>query len=172
MSAANFEACVALILASEGGFVDDPADPGGATNHGITIETLEGVRGRPQTEEDVRALTEADAAAIYRADYFTPAGCDIWPAGVDLMVFDCAVNQGLGHAIRTLQVSVGAAADGEIGPATKAAVASHAPALIIARMSVLRGNHYRSLPTFPRFGKGWLTRLARTTDAADRMATP
>lgn len=170
MTAANFPACLAIILQSEGGFVDDPQDPGGATNLGITLHTLSGWVGHTATIADVQALTAADVSPIYRADYWNAAHCDAVPDGVDLMVFDCAVNSGVGRAIRTLQMAGGVTADGAFGPNTAKAVASVAPEVIIGNMATSRETFYRSLPTFSRFGVGWLARLDRTEQAALRMA--
>lgn len=167
----NFPACLDVILVSEGGFVDDPQDPGGATNMGITLATLQGWRGAPQTVDDVRDLTEADVSPIYETMYWVPTGCNAWPSGVDLMVFDMAVNQGPPRAVRTLQTAVGVPADGVVGQETKAAVArSNAPALI-AHIAVLREQFYKGLPTFPRFGNGWLARVSRTAAAAQQMVS-
>ena len=104
-----FADCLSIILESEGGFVDDPQDPGGATNLGVTLATLAGFRRRPVTVADVRALTVADVAPIYQADYWNVAHCGDCPAGLDLMIFDEAVNQGPGRAIRSLQRVIGVA---------------------------------------------------------------
>src|SRR5580658_7273251 len=101
-----FEACLPVILASEGGFVDDPADPGGATNLGVTRATLSSWLGRPATIAEVETLS---------------------PPGVDLMVFDAAVNQGVARAFATLQSALGVAADGGFGPTTKAALTAADP---------------------------------------------
>src|SRR5438034_35542 len=73
-----------------------------------------------------------------------------------------AVNQGPGRALRTLQEAVGAVPDGVYGPATQAALAASLPAQTVERIADLREAQYRALPTFGRFGKGWLARLART----------
>jgi len=161
--------CLPIILASEGGFVDDPSDPGGATNLGITLETLSGWLGRPATVAEVRALTPAGVAPIYQADYWNAAHCGDCPAGVDLMVFDEAVNQGIGRAIRTLQAEVGAPADGAFGPGTLAALRAADPSATVNAIAAARDAFYRSLPTFPRFGEGWLARVARTRAAALKM---
>jgi lysozyme family protein len=166
----GFQACLAVVLASEGGFVDDPADPGGATNLGITRATLSSWLGRPATIADVEALTPETAGDVYRARYWNPAHAGDCPPGVDLMVFDEAVNQGVGRAIASLQAAAGVAPDSAFGPATRAAVAAAAPAELIHAVAADRIRHYRSLPTFPRFGRGWLARVDRTTDAALRMA--
>ena len=103
----SFEACLPVILASEGGFVDDPHDPGGATNLGITRATLSGWLGRAASIADVEALSPAAVAPIYQARYWNPSHAGDCPPGVDLMVFDEAVNQGVGRAIASLQVALG-----------------------------------------------------------------
>lgn len=172
MSAANFQACLAVVLASEGGFVDDPQDPGGATNLGVTLATLSAWRGSVQTIAAVEALTVADVAPIYLADFWNVTHCSIWPAGVDLCVFDAAVNEGPGQAIRQLQHAVGVAIDGEAGPATLAAVADADPAATIKAIEAIRDAFYESLKAFPRFGKGWLARDGRTETAALAMVGP
>jgi lysozyme family protein len=166
----SFEACLPVILAAEGGFVDDPSDPGGATNLGVTRATLSSWLGRPATIAEVEALTPAAVAPIYLARYYDAAHAGDCPAGVDLMVFDEAVNQGVGRAIASLQAAAGAPRDGAFGPVTRAAVAASTPAHLIRSIAADREAHYRALPTFPRFGRGWLARLASTTDAALRLA--
>lgn len=166
----SFETCLPVILAAEGGFVDDPHDPGGATNLGITQATLSGWLGRPATIANVEDLTPAAAAPIYLARYYNPShACDC-PAGVDLMVFDEAVNQGVGRAICSLQAALGLAVDGRFGPAALSALRGADSAHLVQRIATDREAHYRSLPTFPRFGRGWLARLARTTSLALTMA--
>ena len=164
----SFDACLPIILKFEGGFVDDPHDPGGATNLGITIGTLTNWLGRQATVDDVLALTPASVAPIYQADYYNAAhACDC-PSGVDLMVFDEAVNQGVGRAIRSLQTAAGVAVDGLFGPDTLAAVNAAAPADLITGIADDREARYRALPGFVRYGNGWLSRLA--TAKADALA--
>jgi lysozyme family protein len=165
----SFEACLPIILKSEGGFVNDPHDPGGATNLGITIATLSSWLRRAATVDEVRALTAASVGPIYRARYYNAAHAGDCPAGVDLMVFDEAVNQGVGRAVTSLQACAGVAADGAFGPATKAAVAKADPAALIRAIAADRDAHYRALPGFPRYGHGWLRRVADTTTAALAM---
>jgi lysozyme family protein len=167
---ANFQACLQVILADEGGFSDNPSDPGGATKYGITLATLSAWRGSVQTIAAVEALTVSDVAPIYQSDYWNAAHCPSWPAGVDLCVFDCAVNEGIGRAVRTLQTAVGVADDGLVGPATLAAVAKADAAQTIRRIESLRDTFYESLKTFPTFGRGWLARDGRTLAEALKMA--
>jgi len=169
----SFETCLPVILAAEGGFVDDPHDLGGATNLGVTLRTLSGWLGRPATLAEVKALTLAAVAPIFRARYYEPSHAGDCPPGLELMMFDEAVNQGVGRAIQSLQGALGVAVDGCFGPATRTALAAANAAALVRRIAAEREAHYRSLPTFDRFGRGWLARLARTTDLAlHAAATP
>lgn len=156
----RFDRCLSEVLRHEGAYVDHPADPGGATNLGITLATLRAWRKRPVSKADVRDLTRAEAAEIYRARYWDAVRGDDLPAGVDLMVFDLAVNSGVKRGGQFLQEALGVAADGAIGPVTLAALKAVRPVEIIERMAARRERYYRGLRTFPTFGKGWLARLA------------
>lgn len=170
MTAANFPACLNVILESEGGFADLAGDPGGATNHGVTLATWAGWVGHPVTIADMEALTVADVTPLYQADFWNVSHCPDLPSGVDLMVFDTAVNQGVGRGVRTLQKALGVNPDGAWGPITEAALAASPPSLIIDEIAKVRTAYYESLPTFSRFGKGWLNRVARTQGIAHQMA--
>lgn len=165
----RFGECLPLILKHEGGYVDHPKDPGGATNLGITLGTLSDWLGRRATKAEVKALTRETVAPIYRKNYWDACQCDKLPAGVDYMVFDLAVNSGPSRAKRYLQSAVGAIEDGVIGPKTLERVGRVHPDNIILAMSKRRENFYRSLDTFPTFGKGWLRRLAEVTKSAEEM---
>jgi len=165
----SFAACVKILLQSEGGFVDDPEDPGGATNLGVDIHTLSGELGRPATVADVKALTVAQASDIYLRTYYNPAHCGDLPDGVDLMVFDAAINSGQGRAIRLLQSAVGVDDDGAFGPATLAAVRAMAPKAIIDKFHDLHAAFYAGLPTYWKFGGGWDARNDRTRSLAIGM---
>jgi len=127
----NFETALAHVLKYEGGYSDHPSDPGGATNRGITKAVLEAYRGHSVSKADVRALSRGEAAAIYRSRYWDAAKCDRLPDGLDLAVFDCAVNQGIGRASRFLQQAAQVTADGKIGPKTLAAVAASPPEALL-----------------------------------------
>jgi lysozyme family protein len=167
---ARFARCVVEVLKHEGGFVNHPRDPGGATNRGITHITLADWRGSPVTAEDVRTMSEAEAREIYRSKYWNAIQGDNLPAGVDLAVFDLAVNSGVGRAARMLQQQLGVTVDGAIGPQTLAAMrkvnaARLAGDLCRARLAWLRG-----LNTWPVFGKGWEARVVAVERAALPMA--
>ena len=79
----NFEDCLARVLASEGGFVNHPKDPGGMTNLGCTKATWEEYVGHPVSEADMRALTPDDVAPLYKRKYWDRASCDLLPSGLD-----------------------------------------------------------------------------------------
>ena len=162
----SFDACIKVILASEGGFVDDPTDPGGATNLGITIATLSAERGDHCTVADVKALGVPEATRIYLASYWNPAHCGELPGGLDLMVFDAAVNSGVSRAIRLLQRAVGVDDDGAFGGHTKAAVAAMSPRDAVNAYHDAHAAFYEGLPTFWKYGKGWLARNDRTRSIA------
>ncbi len=167
----RFEVCLPLLLVHEGGYVDNPKDPGGATNLGVTLATLSEWRGRPCTKTEVRALTRADVAPIYEKNYWRAASCDQLPAGLDHIVFDLAVNSGVSRAKRYLQEAAGVTADGQIGPATLAAVQKVGAKEMINRIDAKREAFYRALPTFATFGRGWLRRLNEVTAQAMGMTS-
>jgi lysozyme family protein len=112
----------------------------------------------------MRGLTVDMVAPLYKKRYWDAVRGDDLPAGVDLCVFDCAVNAGVGRAARFLQQVVGVTADGAIGPKTIAAVTAMPADLIVEQFCALREAHYKSLPTFATFGKGWMRRLAGIKD--------
>ncbi|MBP8298678.1 MAG: glycoside hydrolase family 108 protein [Burkholderiales bacterium] len=168
---ARFAACLAQVLRHEGGYVDHPADPGGATNLGITLATLAAWRGKPVTKQDVRDLTVAEAGEIYRTRYWLPIRGDALPPGVDLAVFDAAVNSGPMRAAKWLQSVLGVAQDGEIGLQTLAALArAPGPVTVITDLCDARMRYLRGLPTWSTFGRGWTRRVAEVEGEALRVA--
>lgn len=170
MAQANFEICLEHVFRFEGGYVDHPLDPGGATKYGITRATLSRWRGRPVAKAEVMALTRADAAAIYRANYWDAVAGDELPAGLDLALFDYAVNSGPGRAIRTLQALHGVRADGIIGPVTRAAIAGAPVPVQIRTLCRARRGFLGRLPTWATFGRGWSNRVAMVEKAALALA--
>lgn len=155
----RFPACLQVVLHHEGGFVDDPNDPGGATNMGITHKTLAAWRGRAVTAEDVRNLTEHEASLIYRAEYWDRLRCGQLPAGVDLVVFDYGVNAGVSRSAMLLQGLVGAREDGVIGPKTIAAVRRQRPDELVQSFGGSRLRQYMSFSGWKHFGRGWSRRV-------------
>lgn len=169
MSTGNFLRCCAFTLTQEGGFCDVQGDPGGYTNHGVTMAELSAALGRQATVDDVRALTDAQAEAIFLPRYWVPVAGDNLPAGVDLMTFDAGVNIGPGTSVRLLQALVGVTADGIIGPDTLAAVVLREPSWLISGLHLAHERYYQVLDGFAEFGVGWLSRNDRAMAAANGM---
>jgi lysozyme family protein len=147
----NFERAFAIILNSEGGYSNDPRDPGKETKYGIS--------SRAYPNLDIKNLTIAQAEEIYRADYWDKCRCDEMPEGLKLPLFDSAVNQGSSRAIKLLQTALNLTPDGVIGPRTMER--AHQEAGAAANFLTERVLHYASLPTFPTFGRGWVRRVMR-----------
>ncbi|PLS20540.1 holin-associated N-acetylmuramidase [Neptunicoccus cionae] len=145
------------IVRREGGYVDDPDDPGGATKYGVTIHTMRrlglDLNGDGRVDaQDVRALSEAEAVEIFKSHYFAKPGIGGLPAALQPSVFDMYVNAG-SHGVRILQRCLGqfgqsVAVDGLIGPQTrKAAVAAweKAPDYLVDAYGIARRNYYYAL---------------------------
>ena len=165
----NWKQSFKLMLASEGGYVNHPSDPGGRTNLGVTQATWENWIGRQSDESEMRSLTSDKVEPMYRKKFWDAVRGDELPTGIDYLMFDFAVNAGAGRAIKTLQTSIGVAADGAFGPVTMAAVKSFEPVKLIERFSQAKEDFYRSLNTFDVFGKGWLNRVAKVKAEALKM---
>ena len=91
----NFDQCLALVLKEEGGYVNDPRDPGGRTNHGVTQKVWEDWVGHPVTEDDMKNLSVQDVAPLYKKNYWDKINGDSLPLGIDYATFDMAVNSGV-----------------------------------------------------------------------------
>jgi lysozyme family protein len=165
----NFEQCFALVLRNEGGYVDNPSDPGGATNLGCTKASWEAWVGHPVTKDDIKALTPNDVMPLYKAKYWDTVKGDNLPIGVDYAVFDFAINSGPSRAAKALQSVLGVAADGQIGPATLTALEAANPRDVATSVCEARLTFLQGLPTFNTFGKGWSNRVAQVEETAFRM---
>ena len=144
------------LIGHEGGYVNDPRDPGGETNWGITKRTAQanGYQG------SMRAMTREQAYKIYYSAFWLRYQCDKMPDAVAFQFFDTAVNHGLGNASRMLQRAVNVADDGIIGNMTIAAIKKMAISDVIMRLNAERLEFYCKLSTFATFGKGWVRRVA------------
>ena len=165
----NWQKSFELMLKSEGGYVNNPADPGGMTNLGVTKATWENWVGRESDEAEMRGLTPEKVEPLYKKKYFDAVRGDELPMGLDYLMFDFAVNAGAGRAIKTLQTAVGVTPDGGFGPMTMAAVQAVDPNELIERFSQAKEDFYRSLTTIATFGKGWLNRVADVKVKASAM---
>jgi lysozyme family protein len=168
----NFARALALVLKSEGGWSDNPADPGGATMKGVTLANFRRYVKADASKADLRAISDAQVATVYRRFYWDAvAGAEL-PGGVDYAVFDFAVNSGPGRAAKYLQAAVGAAQDGKVGPATLSAVGARPPGAVIDDLCDARLAFLRRLPTWPAFGKGWSDRVRSVRAQALLMSAP
>lgn len=153
----DFDTAFERLLGHEGGYVNNPADPGGETKFGISKRTY--------PAEDIKTLTVERAKQIYAKDFWGPAGCDAVPDGIKFDLFDMAVNAGVKRAISALQASVGETQDGVLGPLTLQAVQSANPLRLVARFNGYRLAHMAGLSNWPAFGRGWANRIAANLQA-------
>lgn len=177
----SVESIAAEIVRREGGFVNDPDDPGGATNHGVTIHTMRRLdmdlnRDGRVDVADVRALTAAQAAQVYVRHYYLEPKIDQLPEPIRASVFDMQVNAGA-NAVRILQRLMAAFGmairdDGVIGPITARTVAQAmelAPEHLVDAYGIARRNYYYRLadqrPASRKYARrndggkgGWITR--------------
>lgn len=146
----DFDAAFTRLLGHEGAYSNNPSDPGGETQWGISK------RSYPLL--DIKHLTRDQAACIYYKDFWQPLA-DAQPA-IKFQVFDFAVNSGIQTAIRKLQACVGVADDGHWGPISAAALAAMDVNDVLMRFVAARLRFWASLSTWPTFGKGWAVRAA------------
>ena len=148
----DFHRCISLILGEEGGIENHRKDPGGLTKYGISQ--------RSYPTLNIAALTLDDAKAIYRRDYWNPIRGDELPSGLDLTLFDSAINQGPVTAIQLLQHALQIKADGRLGPITLAASFKAMPDLL-DDFDAERALRYEFNRNEETFGRGWYRRLLR-----------
>ena len=149
-----FDRAFAIVLKEEGGYSDDPRDPGGKTRYGIT----ESVARQHGYQGDMRNLPLDVAKSIYKRSYWDACQCDQLPWPLSCYVFDCAVNQGPETARRLLQATLDTVQDGQIGSAT-IRLAKNSNEWHWHRFMALRAMRYYGTRGFDRFGLGWLGRL-------------
>ena len=118
----------------------------------------------------MRSLTPEKVAPLYEQRYWRPCYGEVLPRGLDFVVFSMGVNAGSGRSIKLLQQSIGCVPDGVIGPTTRGLISSSNPTTLIAKFSEARREYYRSLKTFPIFGKGWLSRVDKEESESLNMA--
>jgi len=167
----NLVPAMKALLKHEGGFVNHPLDPGGMTNLGVTQRVWEEWVGHPVDEKEMRSLTPEKVAPMYKQKYWDKVAGDDLPSGVDLMVFDFAVNSGPGRAAKVLQKVLGVIQDGAIGPKTIAKAESVDVKKLVEDYNAERLLFLQALSTWPTFGKGWGRRVAEVTSEASNMIT-
>lgn len=155
----NFDEAFTRLIGHEGGYVDDPNDPGGETKYGISRRSYPG--------EDIPNMTLERAKEIYKRDFWRPAGCDALPNDLKFEMFDLAVHTSSPRkpflAIKFLQESCGVDVDGVLGPLTLLAAGAAPTARTLRRLQGLRLAYYASRPKHLRdtYLAGWVTRVAK-----------
>jgi lysozyme family protein len=149
----TFEEAIERVLGHEGGYVNDPEDPGGETKWGISK--------RSYPHLDIRALTREQAKELYRTGFWNPVLAFISDNALKFQMLDAAVNHGMGNAVRILQRALDVADDGHFGPISRAVLAALPIADVHLRFISFRIRFFTKLSTFPRFGRGWMERVAQ-----------
>lgn len=147
-----FQRAFEVVIGHEGGYVNDPRDPGGETKYGISK--------RANPDVDIRNLTLAKAQWIYRQRYWLPLHADAMPESAAIQVFDAAVNHGLRAATRMMQRALQVPDDGVIGPVTLNAMVAADDARFVARFAAERLMFYTDLAGWEVYGRGWTRRVA------------
>ena len=160
----TFEKALGFVLAHEGGFVNHPRDPGGATNRGITQATFDAWRRQNGLQkETVEDITDDEVAKIYRVQYWDAVRANELPVGLDYALFDFAVNSGPSRAVKFLQRIVGVDDDGAIGTMTMDAVTRYSDLFgverLIQRLCDDRLAWMKRLQHWNTFGRGWTRRV-------------
>ncbi|KXF75346.1 acetylmuramidase [Paramesorhizobium deserti] len=170
MAQGTFPQCMRYVFEEEGGYADNPADPGGPTNMGITLRTLSAWRGHAVSPDDVKNLGKAEATQIYKVEYWNKIDGDELPAGLDYAVFDFAVNSGPARAAIMLQEIIGVPQDGVIGMQTIRAAESRNVADVINALCDKRQAWLQTLMAADTFGTGWTSRVERVRSRALALA--
>ena len=155
----TYDKAFSIVVGMEGGWVNNPADPGGETNWGITWVTLRTAisKGLVDATTTVKTLTQDQAKIIYKALYWDAVHGDVMTEPMCILVFDSAVNQGITPAIKMLQRALNVTQDGVFSTATAAAAMKATP-WHCARFMSYRAMRYQSTRNFDKFGEGWLIR--------------
>lgn len=160
----NFDLCFSLVVGHEGGFTNDRHDRGnwttGVIGKGELKGTNFGISAMAYPDLDIAGLKIRQAKFLYRRDYWDAIEGDYMASGLDLMLFDAAVNQGPERAIQFVQRAAGVSDDGVMGPITRAAINKAQSDDLLAETAARRMHHYMLLDHLDdRYGLGWSRRL-------------
>ena len=149
-----------MLLIHEGGYVNDPRDPGGETKFGISDRADGRIDGKHKGKP-IKTLTLEDAKQIYKEEYWDKAHCNSFDDVVAICLFDTAVNQGVDTAIKMLQRTLKVKEDGIIGPKTISAAVAQCSTLPHAFL-LDRIMSYTNTKNFNIYGRGWVARAINT----------
>lgn len=147
----NFETAVNFILQFEGGYVNNPKDPGGETNFGLSKRAFPNL--------DIKGLSREQAVAVYRREYWDKGKVEALPEALRLAVFDACVHAGPVAATKMLQKVLGVATDGKLGPETLKKVQEKPAKETLVDFLALRLNNLQGLEHYDTFANGWEKRL-------------
>jgi len=177
----RFDKLIIVILKNEGGFVNDPKDPGGATKLGVSLRFLRrtgdirfDLDGDGDIDiDDIRNLTDKEASVIYKQYFYDPLHLDTFKLDkLALQVMDMAVNAGISAAVKILQRLCGAKVDGVMGPKTIAAANTFLDNIAL-RYADARKEYYLDLiednPRLAKFQAGWINRVNHTYEASCQL---
>ena len=171
MTDTDFATALKLILQEEGGRVDDPHDPGGRTNEGVTQRVYDAWRRlHKQSLQSVYVIEPWEVQSIYLNSFGLPIGYAQLPPGVGYAVLDYAVNSGVVPAVKKLQSILGLSQDGVVGAFTFDAAARSPRVFLINRICDSRLTFLHRLQGWGRFGHGWTARVEFVREHAKAMA--
>jgi uncharacterized protein (TIGR02594 family) len=159
---ATYDEAMTEVFSDEGGYTDDPRDPGGPTNYGITIHDARLYWKSSATADDVKNMPKSVAEAIYAAHYAGPLQYNDLPPGLDYAILDDGILSGTYHSAHLLQTLVSVTADGDIGPQTLAAVQAVTDiSTLINKFFDARLAYLQGLGEWSIYGDGWGSRVRR-----------
>jgi lysozyme family protein len=157
LNGTSFDTCVRITLEIEGGYSNNPNDPGKETNFGISKAAFPNL--------DIKNLTVEDARKIYYSSFWAPAKCSTLATKIALPIFDFAVTSGVSRSVKYLQLLVGTVPDGDLGSDTLTKIGYYAPSKIANEHLKLRARYYiglvRQKPSQLEFLEGWVNRILR-----------
>lgn len=148
----TFDTAFDRLLGHEGNYVNNPNDPGGETNWGISKRSYPNLI--------IKELTREDAYNIYKHDFWDRIHADQLLDGITFQLFDFAVNSGIETAIRYFQRSLGVADDGYFGPVSLAVVYKTSESDMIMNLNAERLDFMTRLKDWDSFSRGWARRIA------------
>lgn len=164
----KFSKCLEIVLGHEGGFANNPNDPGGPTNKGITLKTFRQFFGPINTVADLEHISENEVRQIYMEGYWKKVWGDDLPNGIDLVAFDAAVHSGPSRSIQFIQRAVFTKEDGLMGPMTLAAIRSRDTLRVISDALAIRLQFIKRLRNSDQF-PGWQVRIVNVCNEALKL---
>lgn len=166
----NYSRSLIEVRLDEGGYINDPDDPGGPTNKGMTLGSFRRFVMRNGTIADLKKITGDQVAKIYRKKYWNKVRGDDLPDGLDYSAFDFAIHSGPAQVAKTLQRIVGATVDGSIGPDTLIKIKSYTPSYLVEQLNIERMLFLKRLRGWAKYKNGWSTRVSDVKRLSLEMA--